>query len=165
MRVASFPVTLFFTIALLACVRAHSETLSGTVVGLADGDTITVLDSSKVRHRIRLAGIDAPEKQQAFGSRSQQSLSELVFKKSVQVDFTKRDRYGRIIGKVLVNNSDVSLEQIKRGMAWHYKAYEREQTEVDRELYAQAERDARQVRRGLWRDSSPIPPWEFRKIR
>jgi endonuclease YncB( thermonuclease family) len=165
MRIASIPVALVFTTGLLACALAHSETLFGTVIGLADGDTVTVLDSSKVQHRIRLAGIDAPEKKQAFGSRSQQSLSELVFQKSVRIDYAKRDRYGRIVGKVLVNDVDTSLEQIKRGMAWHYKAYEQEQNGLERELYAQTERDARRARRGLWQDPSPTPPWEFRKMR
>lgn len=163
MRVASFPPALAFTLVLLACSLAHGETLVGTIVGLADGDTVTVLDASKTQYRIRLAGIDAPEKKQDFGSRSRQSLSELVFQKHVRVEYTKTDRYGRIVGKVLVNNVDASLEQVKRGMAWHYKAYEREQSQADRTLYAQSESDARRTGRGLWQDPLPIPPWEYRK--
>ena len=165
MRVTSFPSALALTFVFLTGSLAHSETLVGTVVGLADGDTVTVLDASKTQYKIRLAGIDAPEKKQDFGSRSRQSLSELVFQKPVRVEYTKTDRYGRIVGKVLVNNVDVSLEQVKRGLAWHYKAYEREQSPADRTLYAQSETDARRAGHGLWQDASPIPPWEYRKMR
>lgn len=165
LRTASLPFALVLTLGLIASSSAQSDTLLGTVVGLADGDTVTILDASKTQHRIRLAGIDAPEKKQDFGSRSRQSLSELVFQKPVTVEYTKTDRYGRIVGKVLVNNVDASLEQVKRGMAWHYKAYEREQSPVDRVLYAQVEMNARRAHRGLWQDPSPIPPWDFRKRR
>ena len=89
----------------LAC-SAHAETITGRVVGVADGDTITVLDSDNVQHKIRLAGIDAPEKKQAFGTRSKESMSDLAFGKALDVETSKRDRYGRQIGKVLVNGRD-----------------------------------------------------------
>ncbi len=88
----------------LAC-TAHAVTITGRVVGVADGHTITVLDADKVQHKIRLAGIDAPEKKQAFGNRSKESLSDLAFDKTVNVETSKRDRYGRQIGKVLVNTA------------------------------------------------------------
>lgn len=140
----------------------HAETIEGRVVGVADGDTITVLDATKTQHKIRLSGIDAPEKKQAFGQRSKQSLSDLVFNHAVQVETTKRDRYGREIGKVLVGGLDANLEQVKRGMAWHYKAYQREQSKEDRVTYAAAEDVARGTRVGLWRDEQPVAPWEFR---
>ena len=162
---AKLPFCFFLWLCLLACTPAHSEVLLGTVVGVADGDTVTVLDAFKTQHRIRLSGIDAPEKKQAFGNRSRQSLAELVFQKPVKVEYTKTDRYGRIVGKVLVNNIDANLEQIKRGLAWHYKAYEREQSPVDRALYAQIEAATRSASLGLWQDRSPIPPWDFRKMR
>ncbi len=100
----------------LAC-TAHAETVTGRVVGVADGDTITVLDADKVPHKIRLAGIDAPEKKQPFGNHSKESLSDLAFDKTVNVETSKRDRYGRKIGKVLVNGQDVNLVQVERGMA------------------------------------------------
>ena len=100
---------------------ANAEMLVGQVVGVSDGDTITLISEDKSQHKIRLAGIDAPEKAQAFGQASKQSLSEMVFKKEVTVLWTKRDRYQRLVGKVLMNDMDVCLEQIKRGMAWHYK--------------------------------------------
>ena len=145
----------------LAC-AAHAETVTGRVVGVADGDTITVLDADKVQHKIRLAGIDAPEKKQAFGNRSKESLSDLVFDKTVNVETDKRDRYRREIGKVLVNGRDVNLVQVERGMAWFYRQYQREQSPNDRKLYEAAEDAARTGRRGLWRDTDPVPPWEFR---
>ena len=145
----------------LVCGTA-AETISGRVVGVADGDTITVLDADKTQHRIRLSGIDAPEKKQPFGQRSKQSLSDLVFSKSVAVETTKRDRYGREVGKVLIEGVDANLVQVQRGFAWHYKAYQREQSPQDRVLYSDAEAIARRDRVGLWRDDTPQPPWEFR---
>lgn len=153
-------------IALMALALAsHAETITGRVVGIADGDTVTVLDAQKVQHKIRLAGIDAPEKAQPFGNRSKESLSDLAFNKTVVVETDKRDRYGRAVGKVLVNGRDVNLIQVERGMAWHYKAYEREQSPNDRMLYDAAEAGARAARRGLWRDSEPTPPWDYRKAK
>ncbi len=134
----------------LAC-TANAETITGRVVGVADGDTITVLDANKVQHKIRLAGIDAPEKKQPFGNRSKESLSALAFDKTVNVETSKRDRYGRQIGKVLVNGRDVKLVQIERGMAWFYRKYQREQPPNDQRLYEAAEDAARVEKQGLWR--------------
>ena len=145
----------------LVC-TAHAETITGRVVGVADGDTITVLDADKVRHKIRLAGIDAPEKKQAFGNRSKESLSDLVFDQTVDVETTKRDRYGRQIGKVLVNGRDVNLVQVERGMAWFYRKYQREQSPNDQRLYEAAEDAAKAGRQGLWLDVVPVASWEFR---
>lgn len=138
---------------------------TGKVVRITDGDTVTVLSISKVQHKVRLTGIDAPEKKQPFGTRSKQSLSNMVFSKTVTVRTDKNDRYGRKLGKVLINGLDVNLEQIERGMAWHYKAYQGEQSVSDRQAYAEAETKARGQRRGLWIDSDPIPPWKWRKFR
>ena len=80
------------------------------------------------------------------------------------VEFQKKDKYGRAVGKVVYNGTDVCLEQIKLGMAWHYKQYESEQSKEDREIYAQAELSARANAIGLWKDKQPSPPWEFRKL-
>jgi len=146
----------------LAC-TANAETITGRVVGVADGDTITVLDANKVQYKIRLSGIDAPEKKQAFGNRSKESLSALAFDKTVNVETGKRDRFGRQIGKVLVNGRDVNLVQVERGMAWFYRQYQREQSPNDRRLYEAAEDAAKAGKRGLWRDADPVPPWEFRR--
>ena len=149
-------------LALLFTFAVNAETITGQVVGVTDGDTITVLDADKIQHKIRLAGIDAPEKKQAFGNRSKESLSDMVFDKTVNVETEKRDRYGRQIGKVLVNGQDVNLVQVERGMAWFYRQYQREQSPNDRKLYEAAEDAAKAGKRGLWRDAEPVPPWDFR---
>ena len=152
--------------ALLASVGlANAEVLVGQVVGVSDGDTITLISADKSQHKIRLAGIDAPEKAQAFGQASKQSLAEMVFNKKVSVLWTKRDRYHRLIGKVLIDDMDVCLEQIKRGMAWHYKKYQNEQSLTDRELYSSTEIKVKNSKLGLWKDVETIPPWEFRRIK
>ena len=156
--------TLVFIFALLAVNPTWANTLTGRVVGVADGDTITVLDSQNTQYKIRLAGIDAPEKKQDFGQVSKKSLSDLVFGKQVSVDWIKEDRYGRLIGKVTLIEQDINLQQIKNGMAWFYRKYQNELSQDDRLDYLHAEEDAfiRQI--GLWQLAEPIPPWEFRKI-
>lgn len=126
-------------------------------------DTITVLDAQNTQHKIRLQGIDAPEKAQPFGNKSKQSLHEMVHGKQVLVDYQKKDKYGRVVGKVLLNSVDVCLEQVKRGMAWHYKQFANEQSKTDQEGYAQAELTAQAQSIGLWKEKSPTPPWVFRK--
>lgn len=140
----------------------HAEVLTGKVVGISDGDTITVIDANKQSHKVRLAGIDAPEKAQAFGQASKKSLSDLIFNRTVDVHWDKRDRYQRILGKVLFNGQDICLEQVKRGMAWHYKQYEKDQSAQDRADYVSAEQYARQTKAGLWVDSAPVEPSQFR---
>ena len=142
---------------------AGKQILTGRVVSVADGDTVTVLDANEIQHRIRLEGIDAPEKRQAFGSRSKESLAAMIFGKDVTVVYGKTDQYGRLVGKILLDGKDINLEQLKAGMAWHYKEYQREQTPEDRELYAKTEDEARTARRGLWQDPDPTEPSAFRK--
>ena len=155
--------SLFATFILFLTFNLNAATLQGKVVNVADGDTLTVLDDKKTQHKIRLQGIDAPEKSQPFGQKSKQSLSQLVHSKMVTVEFEKKDKYGRTVGKVLLNDTDVCLEQIKLGMAWHYKKYASEQPKTDREIYAQAEQLAKSQGIGLWRDKNPMPPWDFRQ--
>jgi endonuclease YncB( thermonuclease family) len=142
---------------------AGSQTLTGRVVRIADGDTVTVLDSTNTQHRIRLQGIDAPESHQAFGTQSKKNLSDLILDQDVTIEYEKTDQYGRIVGKILFDGKDINLEQIKAGMAWHYKEYQREQSAEDRELYARAEDEARNARRGLWVDADPVEPSAFRR--
>jgi endonuclease YncB( thermonuclease family) len=157
----------FKIVVVLVCLCAsllHAETIVGRVVSVGDGDTIKVLDDSKKLFVIRLMGIDAPEKAQPFGQRAKQSLSDLVFEGQVEVHWDKRDRYGRIVGKVLRGNgTDVCLEQITRGMAWHYKQYANEQSSEDRRSYAHAEQAARAAHAGLWSEDKPTPPWAWRR--
>lgn len=149
----------------IVCVASygHAELISGRVVHVADGDTLTVLDTDHVQHKVRLAGIDAQEKSQAYGQRARDSLAELVANWVVIVQTDKRDRYGRRVGKVLVTGSDINIEQIRRGMAWFYRDYAGELTPADQQSYYRAETEAKDFRRGLWAESRPVPPWEFRK--
>lgn len=161
--------------AFFACTSfVHAEVMEGRVIGVSDGDTVTVLDEDLKRHKIRLMGIDAPEKAQAYGRRSKQHLSNLVFGKDVLVEWHKRDRYQRIVGKIFVSPAecqgcnksvDAGLEQIRSGLAWWYRQYAKEQAYEDRLSYdaAEAETHARQI--GLWRDTDPVPPWEYRHKR
>ena len=158
MKVLLLVLTLIFSIQVV-----NADTITGRVVGVSDGDTITVLDDNFTQYKVRLAGIDAPEKRQAFGNVSKKSLSNLVFDTLVTVDWHKQDRYGRIVGKVILNGQDVNLEQINRGMAWFYKKYQNELVLDDRLTYLHAQKSAANSKAGLWLDHEPIAPWDFRK--
>lgn len=147
----------------LAASCAWADTLTGRVVAVLDGDTITVLDASRQEHRIRLSGIDAPEKAQSFGQASKQALSDQIYDRQVEVETSKRDKYGREIGKVRIGGADANLEQIRRGLAWHYKRFQNEQPLEDRLAYLQAEDEARAARRGLWSEPGAVAPWDWRK--
>ncbi len=105
------------------------------VIKVTDGDTVVILDAQKDQHKNRLAGIDAPERGQAFGKRSTQNLARLVDGQQVHVEWHKRDRYGRLVGKVLVGSRDMNLEQVRTGLAWWYRDYANEQSAEDRALY------------------------------
>ena len=148
---------------LFALVDAKAEVLVGTVVGITDGDTITVLDKDNAQHKVRLMGIDAPEKSQAFGAASKQALSNYIYQREVTVDYKKLDKYKRIVGKVILDKQDVCLAMIELGMAWHYKDYEKEQSKTDRDFYSQAELKAREAKIGLWKDNKAIEPSAFRR--
>ena len=101
----------------------HSQTIKGRVVSIADGDTLTVLDSQNQQRKIRLNGIDAPESGQDFGQVAKRNLSDLAYGKEVSVVWSKTDKYGRIIGTVFVGSTNVNLEQLKAGLAWFYRQY------------------------------------------
>ncbi len=156
---------LVFAITWLSATAASAARLEGEVIGLSDGDTVTVLDASRTAHKVRLAGIDAPEKRQAFGHRAKRHLADLVLRKRVVVEWSRHDRYGRMVGKVLVEQQDAGLAQVSAGMAWHYKAYQLEQPPEDQTAYAAAEDAARRTRVGLWRATAPTAPWDFRHAR
>ena len=150
---------------LLLTLPALADTLKGRVVAVSDGDTITLLDANRRQHRVRLLGIDAPERDQPFGAVSRQHLADLVFGKQVTVTFFKRDPYGRILGKVTVGDRDINREQLKAGLAWFYKYYEKDLLEGDRATYEGTEREVREARLGLWKDRGPTPPWDYRRRR
>ena len=157
MKKLAFLCLLFFTLV------SFAEELIGKVIKVSDGDTITVLDSNNQKHKIRLKGIDAPESQQTYGDISTQSLSELVYDKEVFVNWDKKDKYYRILGKVIVDGRDANYEQLKKGLAWYYKQYEKDLSDDDKQRYSEAEEWARNYTEGLWVDSNSIPPWEFRR--
>jgi endonuclease YncB( thermonuclease family) len=141
---------------------APAQGFSAKVVGVADGDTVTVLTAAKTQVKIRLAGVDAPESGQAFGNRSKQTLSDCAFGKPAMIEGDKLDRYGRTVAKVVVAGVDCNLRQLELGMAWHYKKYASEQSGSERLAYAGAEDSARAAKRGLWADTKAEAPWEWR---
>ena len=145
----------------LGTAQAAEWIVEGRVVGISDGDTISILDDAKSQHKIRFAAIDAPEKGQAFGERAKQNLSALVFEKRVEARCHKKDRYGREVCAVYEGLRDIGLEQIRQWMAWHYKEYQHEQTTHDRFVYRDEEENARARRVRLWKDAKPVPPWEW----
>lgn len=139
---------------------AAQAIIEGNVIGITDGDTIRIL-RGKEEIKVRLYGIDCPEKKQAFGSRAKQYASELVFRKNVKVISHGNDRYGRVIGEVILEDGrSLNKEMLKAGMAWWYEQYAKNEAE-----YSALQDQARKDSVGLWIDRSPIPPWEFRKIK
>ena len=142
-----------------------AETLYGRVVGVADGDTLTLLDRDNRQHKIRISGIDAPEKGQPFGEVSRQNLARLVFDRNVRAECYKEDRYRRQVCRLFDGSRDVALAQLDAGLAWWFRRYAAEQPPQERAEYASAEDRARADAVGLWRDRDPVPPWEWRNVR
>lgn len=128
---------------------------SGKVVGVHDGDTVTVMRRGE-GVKVRLNQIDAPELGQAYGRQSKQSLSDVCFGRYADVREEGRDKYGRVLGRVYCDGVDANAEQVRRGYAWFYQQYGRDP--ALRELEA----SARSRRAGLWSDRNPTPPWSFR---
>lgn len=147
-----------FALLLLATTPTLAATLSGKVVAVADGDTITILTPDKEQVKIRLNEIDAPEKDQPFGQSSKKALSDLVFGKDVSVEWNKTDKYKRTLGRVFIGDTDVNLQQVKNGAAWAYTQY------LTDDRIKQAETEARNAKAGLWalQADQIMPPWEWR---
>lgn len=161
-RRSVWPVLTILVGCLLSTVTTTAQDLRGRVVAVADGDTLTVLDASKQQHRVRLNGIDAPETRQPFSQVSKDHLSSLVFGQDVIVVGSKLDRYGRLIGTVILGTTNTNLEQLRAGLAWYYREYAADVAPVHRPIYEATEAEARAAKRGLWRDPQPIAPWAFR---
>ena len=142
---------------LLLTFSITAETISGKVVSVSDGDTVTILDSSNKQYKIRFEHIDTPEKSQDFGQRAKQHLSKLIFGKQVKAVIKTKDRYSRYIATIYLNDTNINLAMVKAGFAWHYKAYSKDKT------FAQAEEAARTKKLGLWADKSAVPPWDHRR--
>lgn len=136
--------------------HAAASGFSGQVVGVVDGDTVDVLHQQQTI-RIRLAGIDAPERRQAFGQRARQALADMTFHREVEVIPSGTDRHGRVLAVLTIKGVSVNVQLVRAGMAWVYRAYT-----TDPQLFA-AEREAQESRRGLWADPNPVPPWDFRR--
>ncbi len=147
--------TVATTLLLLATFLVGTDPLTGKVVKVTDGDTITVLvDRQEVK--IRLNAIDAPERSQDFGQRSKEALADLIFGKDVRIEAHGKDRYGRTIGDVYVGQTFVNEQMVEDGWAWNYVRYSKSQRLVD------LERQARAAKRGLWAGKSPVAPWIYR---
>jgi endonuclease YncB( thermonuclease family) len=144
---------------LLSVLTAVGAELTGVCTRVLDGDTIeiTVEGSTPAKQKIRMAQIDAPEKTQDYGVPSKVNLADLVLYQEVNVQYTKKDRYGRILGQVFVGDIDVNFAQVSAGLAWVYRDYPYTM------MYFEEERAAREAQRGLWRDLSAVPPWVYRK--
>lgn len=164
-RVQSFIRLMSALLLVLCCQIAHANSYTAKVVRIIDGDTLVVLDSDNHLHRIRLAGIDAPEKKQPFGNVSRKNLADIAFGQIAVVNAYKLDRYGRELAVVLIQNIDVGLFQIRSGLALHYKKYMHEQSSNDRVEYARSELDAKYNKIGLWSQEGLIEPWSFRRRR
>ncbi len=143
------------TLLLALIYLSAADTLTGKVVRIADGDTVTILVRSD-QVRIRLFGIDAPERGQDYSRRSREALADLVFEKEVRVVVHDKDRYGRTVGDIYLGNTLINENIVKEGWAWNYVRYS------NSKHYAELEQEARESKRGLWAGKLPIPPWEFR---
>jgi micrococcal nuclease len=146
-------------LAILASVMASAhDTISGRVVGVADGDTLTVLDEAYQQHKIRLAGIDAPEKAQPFGQVGKHKLAEICYMKQVTVEVINTDRYGRTVGDVTCEGVHANEEMVRGGYAWAYRQYSN-----GFEYLFPIEEQAKLAQLGLWEDAHPTPPWAWRR--
>lgn len=141
---------------LILSLTAHAW--SGKCVAVSDGDTIKVMHLGKAE-RIRLYGIDCPERKQPFGTKAKWFASDLVFRRVVEVKPTATDRYGRTIAWVYVNNKCLNEELLRAGLAWHYKQYSKD------ERLAILENKAKENRTDIWSDPHSIPPWEWRRLK
>lgn len=153
-----FLVLIAFLLTELSSTEARQTAITGRVVGVSDGDTLTVLTPRNEQVRVRLAHIDAPEKAQPFGSKAKLALSRRCFGKAASVQVVDRDKYGRIVGLVQCAGADANREMVSLGLAW---AYARNPRSIS--AYSAVEAEARSQQKGLWVDKAPVPPWEFRR--
>ena len=146
-----------------AATHKNRESYTATVTSVHDGDTVRVTDSHGAQYRIRLANIDAPEINQAYGIASRDALRQKIDHQTVQITVYDTDRYRRQVARIMLNGEDINLAQIRNGNAWHYRSYAKKQQSTDEfAQYAQAEIQARSERAGLWAAREPIAPWLFR---
>ena len=137
-------------------IKSPKMFLNGKVVGVTDGDTITLLDSNKKQYKIRLEGIDAPESNQAFGTQAKKRLSELIFGKSVEITSSGKGKYQRHLGDIYLDDQWINKKLVEEGLAWHYDQYS------DSKELAAAHAKAKASGKGLWTDKKVTAPWDFR---
>ena len=143
-----------------ACFPSEAATIEGKVVRIADGDTVTILTDDRQQVKVRLYGVDCPEKRQAFGNRAKQYTASKLAGRRVTVEAIDRDRYGRTVGIVQEEGGESINEQLlKAGLAWVYGRY----CKIPKcRQWQRMEQNARAARKGLWRDANPAPPWSWR---
>ena len=141
---------------LLVMICTHAWSESGTVVGITDGDTLTLL-VDRTQHKIRLAEIDTPERGQPWGSRAQQALADKVFQRTVTIEVVDTDRYGRTVAKIWLDDRDINREMVREGHAWAYCDYLQDASLLDDEAHA------REQQLGLWGLPDPVAPWSWRR--
>ena len=137
-------------------------TLRGELLSVADGDSFKMRAADGRVWQVRIAAIDAPERTQPWSDVARKQLQQRLQSREIMVQASKFDPYGRVVGNVFVAGEDIGLAQVVDGLAWHFRRYAHEQEAGARKLYGRAEATARKARRGLWHDSDPLPPWEFR---
>lgn len=163
-RFIKFLALLLVTLLLVSCKSSPFSSLSaekvlhGQVIDVLDGDTVKLRSDWHI-YKIRLAGIDAPEKQQAYGVQSKIYLEHLIVDKDVSIKVVSCDQYGRYVGRIYLGGKDINGEMIRSGYAWHYYQYDSDP------VYAVFMLDAQRANRGLWQEAHPTPPWIFRKGR
>lgn len=144
--------TLFLLITLLS----FSYTITGKVIKVSDGDTIVIM-SEGVKHKIRLNSIDCPEKKQEYGQEATKFTYDFVYGKTIEADVKDKDRYGRLVADIYLYGDSLNQALVRNGLAWHYKKYSKDK------ILAKLEELAREENKGLWKDQSPIAPWDYRK--
>ncbi|WP_026914889.1 thermonuclease family protein [Christiangramia portivictoriae] len=137
--------------------ESNQKIINGKVIKIADGDTFTMLFENGFEVRVRLDGIDTPERKQPYSKAAKKALSNLIFGKNVTVYYTKKDGYGRVLGEIFIDNINVNRELVRQGLAWHYKKYSDDRT------LAKLEKEAQLNKMGLWQEPNPVAPWTYRK--
>ena len=155
-------ITALCLVGLVASTKAGTHQIEGRTVGVSDGDSITLLDAENRQHKIRLDGIDAPESGQPFGRASKQHLAELLANRQAVAECSKTDRYRREVCRVLVGGADAGLEQVRAGLARFFRRYAKELPPNRRQQHSDMEAQAKGERRGLWANSEPVAPWDWR---
>lgn len=148
---------------LVACVPSDQKNFMATVNSVHDGDTVRVTDQYGQKQRIRLAFIDAPEKEQAYGLASRDALKALIDHEKVHIQVIDTDQYGRTVARIVLDGQDINLVQVQQGHAWHYRSIaKKNQEKSNYVVYERAQAEAKRDRRGLWAGKKPIAPWSFR---